>query len=123
MRTCKKELVEMAKIIRSTRLSKMVQTGCRVYNTCKESTLGKVRSEDMTQAEFLEPLLECLSAAAQNTSSAFYTDLQMSEEFRLAAAKYMICVRKMGKAVSVLPETIDDALAYGHKAVFAFWWV
>ncbi|XP_075532265.1 uncharacterized protein LOC142564939 isoform X2 [Dermacentor variabilis] len=111
MRTCNKELVEMANIIRSTRFRKVVQISCRMYNTCKESTWEKIPIQDMTQAEFVEP------------SSEFYTDLKMPEEFRLGAANYMTCMHKMGMTLSVLPETMDDALAYGHKAIFAFGWV
>ncbi|XP_075532020.1 uncharacterized protein LOC142564755 [Dermacentor variabilis] len=123
MRTCKKELVEMATIIRSTRLRKVVQVACRVYNTCKESTLGKVRREDMAQAAYLDPIIECLYDATQNTSSTFYTDLQMPEEFRVVSAIYVNCSRKMAKSGSVLLETLDDGIAYGQKAVYAFGWV
>ncbi|XP_072140879.1 uncharacterized protein [Dermacentor andersoni] len=113
MRACDKELVEMAKIIRSTMLRKLVQMSCRIYNSCKESTLEKIPSQ----------ILECLTDATQNTSSMFYTDLHMSEEFRLMSAKYMNCARKMVKSASVLPETMDDAIAYGPKAAFTFGWV
>ncbi|XP_070382740.1 uncharacterized protein [Dermacentor albipictus] len=62
---------------------------CRVYNTCKESTLDGMLSRNMTQAEIVGTVIECSNAASQNTSSTFYTYLNMSEEFRRGYAKYM----------------------------------
>ncbi|XP_075530602.1 uncharacterized protein LOC142563834 isoform X2 [Dermacentor variabilis] len=122
MRTCKKELVELAKSIHSAELRKALLVSCRVYNTCKESLLERMPIQDMTQVEVLGPMAECLSAALQNTSSIFYTDLKSSEEFRRSSVKCVMCAQKMGRTVSVKPQVLDDAVAFGVKAILTYGW-
>ncbi|XP_070382739.1 uncharacterized protein [Dermacentor albipictus] len=115
---------------------------CRVYNTCKESTLDGMLSRcvltakggrkrrraasiapwNMTQAEIVGTVIECSNAASQNTSSTFYTYLNMSEEFRRGYAKYMICAGNLAKATSVQLQVLDDAVAFGHKVALSYGW-